>query len=1009
MDRRATMPAETLFTHEKGLRRLARGLVRGEADVDDVLQETWLAALKQQGVAVRHERAWLAGVLRNVVRTRQRAEARRRVRETRAAKGDARPAVDDAASLLEQRRRLLRLVEDLPAGQREVLTLRYFAGIPPRRIARRLHLPVPTVKTRLRRALVRMRERLDADADGDRRRWMAALAPLAWAAPALRWIAVAGVAAVAALVLLSGGWLGASRHRRSSDGSGGGSPLLARDGNEHASPRLRGRSRKENLPPRPVPPPSPPAPAPTTGALRLPLHVRGDDAPPCVVDLLLADGSQRRVTLSQQEATDLDGLPPGRVDAVPRPADRYVGGEAAAVVRAGQASVLEIVWEPAGRVSGRVLDARTRMPIPGADVRALVGDDYPAYEGRTASPWHATSDPEGRFRLEGVPSSRDLVLVTTAAEHAAGDGLVRPDARGDVLVLLAPGGTIRGRVLLPDGSPARDALVFAVPPTNGEMRAWLPEPWADRLLRDPPGTTRVLFDCDPQNGEVDTVRPPWVLATRADGDGDYLLEGAVLEHRLLLQAYPSPRNAEGLLGSTAVPVAISTERRDARGDLRLLGRAKVVVTVHDATGRPCVGARVAFQDARTLPERTVDENGRVVCDLPAQPQDVRVHHPDWAPWKREIRLSPGETRALDVVLEEAEHLTVRVLTQDGRPSPVDGVFATVWQDGRPHHGVRGESGRYSFGGLGSGEARLTVRKAGPDGSDTATDVHIPSEEVVVRMGPPRGTSRGRIPIRMIFPEDAPMPATVAVGLWPFPTSVAGTFRELHGDDVWERAGGGLSNVAWFRFDVPDDVLEYRDSFGGTRTLGLRGPGWAIVQIPPRVLRDGTPTVRLEAARHVEGVVLDAQGRAVAGARLAFGPASYGVLLSGRTDSQGRFRADEVPRDVRDVAVVATGFVDQVRALPTAPGPVRIVLAAGGTVSLRVRNDAGEPLPGRTVRVVAAESETDDPQQVLYLGDRTGTAVGLPVGTWRFIDQESRETVTVSLQEGETADVVLAVP
>src|SRR5690606_14640916 len=74
--------SETLW-----LRRLARGLVRRDAEADDVAQETWLAASRAgwtpaQGVP---PRGWLALVARRVRGKRQRAETRRRDHEASAA------------------------------------------------------------------------------------------------------------------------------------------------------------------------------------------------------------------------------------------------------------------------------------------------------------------------------------------------------------------------------------------------------------------------------------------------------------------------------------------------------------------------------------------------------------------------------------------------------------------------------------------------------------------------------------------------------------------------------------------------------------------------------------------------------------------------------------------------------------------------------------------------------------------------------------------------------------
>ncbi|MCE9594566.1 MAG: carboxypeptidase regulatory-like domain-containing protein [Planctomycetes bacterium] len=80
---------------------------------------------------------------------------------------------------------------------RTTVLLRYFDGLPPRVIARRLGVPVKTVHSRIFRALGVMRERLESEHDGDRRAMWVALVGLAgWRDAALggarvRWFAAA--------------------------------------------------------------------------------------------------------------------------------------------------------------------------------------------------------------------------------------------------------------------------------------------------------------------------------------------------------------------------------------------------------------------------------------------------------------------------------------------------------------------------------------------------------------------------------------------------------------------------------------------------------------------------------------------------------------------------------------------------------------------------------------------------------------------------------------------------
>jgi RNA polymerase sigma-70 factor (ECF subfamily) len=53
-------------------------------------------------------------------------------------------------------------VSELPAHEREVLALAYADGLAQSEIAERLELPIGTVKSRTRRALVRLRARMHA-------------------------------------------------------------------------------------------------------------------------------------------------------------------------------------------------------------------------------------------------------------------------------------------------------------------------------------------------------------------------------------------------------------------------------------------------------------------------------------------------------------------------------------------------------------------------------------------------------------------------------------------------------------------------------------------------------------------------------------------------------------------------------------------------------------------------------------------------------------------------------
>lgn len=167
-----------LLTHEVFLRELAARLVSDPAGADDVVQETWVAAIERAPPEARSLRAWLAQVARNAARMAWRTEARRRRRERLVARAEAVPSPELVRERERAREAVVQAVLRLEDPYRDVVLLRFYEGLAPRDAARRLGLPVETVRTRTRRAIERLRADLDRRA-GDRHAKTLVLAPLA--------------------------------------------------------------------------------------------------------------------------------------------------------------------------------------------------------------------------------------------------------------------------------------------------------------------------------------------------------------------------------------------------------------------------------------------------------------------------------------------------------------------------------------------------------------------------------------------------------------------------------------------------------------------------------------------------------------------------------------------------------------------------------------------------------------------------------------------------------------
>ncbi|HUQ01810.1 MAG TPA: sigma-70 family RNA polymerase sigma factor [Kofleriaceae bacterium] len=158
------------------MRALARSLVHGDPDAEDLVQDAALAALEHPPATDRPVRPWLATVLRNRWRMLYRGATRRAAREDVAVAERERDAAPQADDLLERARTLERLGAALVALEepfRETVIRRYLDGESAAQIARALGVPAGTVRWRLKTGLDRLRVALDESSP--RKRWQLAL------------------------------------------------------------------------------------------------------------------------------------------------------------------------------------------------------------------------------------------------------------------------------------------------------------------------------------------------------------------------------------------------------------------------------------------------------------------------------------------------------------------------------------------------------------------------------------------------------------------------------------------------------------------------------------------------------------------------------------------------------------------------------------------------------------------------------------------------------------------
>jgi RNA polymerase sigma-70 factor (ECF subfamily) len=177
MTARAPAP-ETLLVHTNWMRRLARSLVRDDAQADDVVQDAMAAALRSPPRDPLALPAWLAATVRNAARQMWRGESRRAAREASSARPESLPGAAEVVARAEEHGLVVQAVVALDEPYRTALLLRFFDDLPPREVAQRTGVPLETARARIRRGLDQLRGSLDRVHGGDGRTWRLALVPL---------------------------------------------------------------------------------------------------------------------------------------------------------------------------------------------------------------------------------------------------------------------------------------------------------------------------------------------------------------------------------------------------------------------------------------------------------------------------------------------------------------------------------------------------------------------------------------------------------------------------------------------------------------------------------------------------------------------------------------------------------------------------------------------------------------------------------------------------------------
>ncbi len=428
---------ERLLAESDWLKRLASGLVRDPHAADDLVQDTFVAALRRAPQSSAGElRAWLTVVLRNFSRRRRRdADLRAQHERSSARDGDSAPSAAAIAARVELQRELAEALLALEEPYRSAIVLRYFDGLSAVQIAERLGISHENARQRIARGLAKLRTRLDREHES-RGAWLALVQPLVDTSaptPLLLPISLGGLAmgtflklaALAICVVLAltlWNW-------RSEDG-----PALAvhRGASEDSMLQAAPGPNAAEAPAERAPDSRMPVAADKAGAATA-LAVAGGDltisgevrdahgvsvAGASIVALVFGDqgfslldsvhsSERRELDRAQSDEAGKFRLAVGRSGNVQLEVDAGLRGACLIGERQAGEHVIAIVL-PQATIRGRVTRGKNGEPAVGARVRAVLALPDRGEEDRPDIRWgrDTQSDANGEYSLPGLPAGK---------------------------------------------------------------------------------------------------------------------------------------------------------------------------------------------------------------------------------------------------------------------------------------------------------------------------------------------------------------------------------------------------------------------------------------------------------------------------------------------------------------------------------------------------------------------------------------------------------------------------
>lgn len=468
---------------------------------------------------------------------------------------------------------------------------------------------------------------------------------------------------------------------------------------------------------------------------------------------------------------------------------------------------------------------------------------------------------------------------------------------------------------------------------------------------------------------LETGRPghPALVTVRTDADGRFSLEtpGTGL--------WQVGVTAPGFVPLRYLPVPVTGPHQLPPAVLR--PDAGATVEVRDADGRPASGV-LLFSESATpelwrgngwqpaMRSARSDDHGRLVLPRAAG-ETLNL----WASATATSLLARGAVgeRTVLRLAAAALHHPIEVRETDGTPAKNVLVFP---QGLRLAAGMTDTDGRFVLRSPPI-EGALRIRLLAP--ADRALDSEVEGTALTQVDLPPRRQLAGRV-------VDETGQALSEALVWS--TDTLGAYAVTDKDGRYEIPVGSLL------FTDGDGRYEIAAGFPDPPSFRVEAMGYLPVNwgVLPETLRSGRarPLV-LSRALTAFGKVVDLENRPLAGIDVRFRPgAGSGPLreavAGAQTDGTGRFTVSSIAAGVIDVTADGEGYAPLVvrgirlSAEPAAGDLGTLILEPGGDVRGTVRDTAGEPVAGASIRILEDHGESPSPRLLAQLQSAEPRAV-----------------------------------